>query len=779
MRVKKIHRLVYQEIFPPFCIALLVLTFVVFSREFGRLVELIIRKSAGAATVLELACSLLPSILIFSVPISFLIGALIGFSRLSSDSEIVALRANGVSVYQLIWPVLKVGVLVAGLTLVLTFLLLPEGNWNLRLLRQEIGLQPVRSEIKPRVFNEELSGMVLYVEDVELTTGSWRGVLLAESDGTEENKRIILARRGHLFLSPDGRRLQLHFENGTMYRFHLSAPEQASLSRFVTEDLQVEMPEIEPPQTKVKKPEDKTFQELALDLRQGEPQIRRQSLVELHSRTALPLSALIFAVLGVTLGSHPHRGGRGYGFIVSVVIAFVYYVLFATGTELSRSHGLPLLFGVWGANLIMLGVAVLSLRYPVTDTKLFQLMARLARPKGGWTRPGKWLRKAEAAGRELNLRLQSWFRKLPPLELRVARVIDLYMMRKFTLYFIPTLMVVMGLFFLFTFFELINDVLARNIPYSTLLEYFFFLTPQILLLLVPISVLIATLIAFGTLEKTNQMVAFKSSGISVYRLALPVLVLAAGVSGGIFIIQEHILPSANQRQDNLRNVIKGRPAQTYYQHGRNWIFGGEERLYHYSYFDPESGVFAELSLYRLDLENYRIRQHVYARRAEWDPVAEAWGLHRGWQRHFEEDGNGFNTFDQQLLFLPEYPEYFSREVKESSKMSYRELEAYIAGLQLGGFEVDHLRTELHKKISFPVVNLIMAFLGVPFALSVGRKGALYGIAAGVLIGIIYWGAFGLFGVLGVSGMLAPVMAAWGPNVVFATLTGLLLTRVRT
>ena len=112
-------------------------------------------------------------------------------------------------------------------------------------------------------------------------------------------------------------------------------------------------------------------------------------------------------------------------------------------------------------------------------------------------------------------------------------------------------------------------------------------------------------------------------------------------------------------------------------------------------------------------------------------------------------------------------------------MTYLELDQYIRELQLGGFEVDHLRTDLQAKIAFPLVSLIMVILGVPFAISIGKKGALYGVALGVLLGIVYWGAFGIFGVLGSNGLLAPVLAAWGPNLLFGAGSLLLLMIAQT
>ena len=112
-------------------------------------------------------------------------------------------------------------------------------------------------------------------------------------------------------------------------------------------------------------------------------------------------------------------------------------------------------------------------------------------------------------------------------------------------------------------------------------------------------------------------------------------------------------------------------------------------------------------------------------------------------------------------------------------MTYLELNMYLNTLQEAGLEVDHLRTDLHTKIAFPFVSLVMTVLGVPFALSVGKKGALYGVAVGVFLGILYWGAFGVFGVLGTNGFLAPLLAAWGPNLVFSFSSLALLLNVRT
>ena len=778
MKTKKLHRVIYAEIFPPSLIALAILTFVVFTREFGRLAELLIRKNADVLTVLKVVLSLFPSVLIFTVPFAFLIGTLIGFSRLSSDSEVVAMRASGVSIYQMLWPVFKVGLGVTLCTLLLTFVFLPQGNWTLRQIRHEIGLRPVQSEIKPRVFNEDLPQLILYIEDKELQSSTWTGVFLADT-GNGGERRIILSSRAYPIFSSDARRLQLHFEEGSIYKVNPETPEKDSLTRFQTLDVPVPFPEVEPTETAPKQPKDKNLSELWGDLRGGDFQTHRNSLIELQRRVALSLSALIFSVLGVTLGVHSPRGVRGYGFIVSIVITFVYYVLFASGTELAEDGTLSIGWGVWGANLLLGVTAMITLRYSQASSRSVRalansrLLARLSQYSG---------RLVEMAGhlfRGLLHRVRGWLEHLRRIRLHLAWVIDLYVIRIFLLYFLLSLAVCVSLFYLFTFFELIDDFFENNISHTILLDYFLYLLPHILMLLVPISVLIATLVTLGLLDKTNQVLALKACGVSVYRIIMPVLTLALIVSGFVFVIQEYILPYANQRQDNLRNTIKGHPVQTYYQLGRSWIFGRENQLYNYNYFDSDRDVFAEMSIFQLDIKGNRIFQHIYAKRAAWNAASGSWKLYDGWQRTFKADGLEFSTFDEKSSSITEEPNYFEEEVKESSKMTYLELRDYIQGLQQRGFEVDHLKTELYKKISFPVVSFIMSILGVPFAFSIGRRGALYGVAVGVLLGIVYWGTIGVFGILGSNGLLSPVLAAWGPNLLFGAGGFLLLLGVRT
>ncbi len=773
--MRRIQRIIQQEARGPFLISLVLLTFVVFTREFGRIAELLIRKDTQVLTVVKAVLYLMPSILIFTVPFAFLIGTLIAFSRLTSDSEVVAMRAGGVSILQMLAPVLKAAVIVTLLTAAFTLFLLPGANWRLRMLRTDMAITPAYTDIKPRIFFEDFPGLLLYVEDVNLRSSRWEGIFLSDTTNSEE-KRIILAREGMIYGNGNEKRLQLHFERGSIYSIPTATPEKITISRFDTLDVPIEFPADQPGAEQVKRPQDKNLGEILTDLRQGSEDDRRSSLVELNRRIALPLSALAFGILAVTLGIRAPRGGRGYGFILSIIVAFTYYIMFATGSSLSKNGVLPVIVGVWGANLSMAALALVTLRYADHESPFLH---RLFNSWPAVCVSCFFVRIQEAAQARLNrLRdaIERRFLRLPRIRLRIARIVDMLMVRAFLLNFLITLAICLSLVCLFTFFEIIDDIFQHQISYRLVFDYFLFLQPQLLVLLIPISILIATLITFGSLEKFNQIVAFKSCGVSVYRIAMPILILGLLTSGFIFVLQEYALPYANVRQDSLRNIIKGRPAQVS-QPGRHWIFGQDDRLYNYNLFSSERNAFVELAVYRLDLKDAVLLEAAFAQRGDWRRDDQRWQLRGGWIRDFQHDR--FETFDSRTFDFSEQPEFFDEEVRDSSKMTFTELERYIQDLQVGGFEVDYLKTELYKKLSFPLVSIVMTLIGVPFALTMGRKGTLYGIGAGVILGIAYWGAFGIFDVLGSNGLLAPVLAAWGPNLVFGASATFLLSLVRT
>jgi LPS export ABC transporter permease LptG len=270
------------------------------------------------------------------------------------------------------------------------------------------------------------------------------------------------------------------------------------------------------------------------------------------------------------------------------------------------------------------------------------------------------------------------------------------------------------------------------------------------------------------MQKSNEITAMKATGISVYRTTVPVLVIAGILAGGLFLLEESYMPYANTRVETLRNFIKGKPAQTYLRPGHKWIFGQNNTIYYYEFYDPDRDQFGSISAFEFDPHTFQVTKRVYAMRAHWEESLQKWVFERGWERSFHGDAiQNFSHFDVSTFAeVNEQPTYFKKEVKQSSEMNYEELGNYIRDLQQSGFDVVRLRVQLAKKLAFPLITLVMAILAVPFALSAGRRGALTGVAIALSIAIVYWVTSNLFEAMGNLNQLPPALAAWSPDVIF-------------
>ena len=264
-------------------------------------------------------------------------------------------------------------------------------------------------------------------------------------------------------------------------------------------------------------------------------------------------------------------------------------------------------------------------------------------------------------------------------------------------------------------------------------------------------------------------------------MIFPVFIIAAAISAGLFFFDQFYIPAANQRQETLRNQIKGKPAQTYLRPDRKWIFGEHNTIYYYEFFDPDQNTFANITAFEFNPTTFELTERVHASRAHWSAELGKWVFEQGWHRTFRNSNIlSFQEFDASTFpMLIEPPGYFKKEVRQSSEMNYQELRTYIADLQQSGFDVVRLRVQLQRKFAYPVITLIMAILAVPFSLSSGRKGALTGIAIALTVAIVYFVADGLFQAMGNASQLPAAMAAWAPDLIFGFLGGYLLLKVPT
>jgi LPS export ABC transporter permease LptF/LPS export ABC transporter permease LptG len=765
--MRLIDRYICRQVFSHAFLGLGIFTFVFFVPQLVRLMDLVVRHPGSWSTIAILFLSTFPAILSFTLPIGVLVGVLIALGRLSADSELIAMSALGMGRRRLLVPV---GFLAVGATLItftMTLWLGPLSVRTFRTLEDRLRAGQASYQVSPRVFDERFPQMVLYVNDIDSAATRWKGVFLA---GTDKGvSRLTVAEEAIVIPDRSEGKLELHLRNGSVHEFTLDDPGHYTLSSFGQRDLPVAIKQAEEEHVSEPSIPGRTMRALW-----RERYVLRDANVELQRRLSFPFACISFALLAMPIGARPRRGGRAAGFLITLVLITGYYLLFTLGAELARSGTIPIWVGIWSANVITAGLGLF-------------LLPRLERMPGS-SRSGaalEWVARwrmwkifsqeeaqAPAAPNGQNgadSRARSPFRRKA--RAGIPQLLDVYLLRSFIYYFTLLTVGFILLFEVFTFFELLDDISQHRTGLIEVVLYFVYLACYLFYQLAPLAALVSVLVTLGVMTKNNELVAFKASGLSLYRIALPLLLGGVFLAASLLVLDDTYLPHANQRQDALRNQIKGRPAQTYYQPNRQWIFGENAKIYNYELFDPDRELFGGLNVFELDPATFEIRRRIFATRAHWDSHQGLWILESGWIRDFDHGQlTRYSPFLANALNeLSEPPPYFNREVRQSYQMTWWELKRYIGDLQQAGFDVARLSVQLQKKLSFPLVAPIIILLAIPFSILVGTRGAVGGLALGVGIAVVYWAASALTEAMGAVGQLPPLLAAWAPDTVFGFL----------
>ena len=780
---KFFDRYILREVAPPFGIGLLLCAFVLLMNQILLLAELFITKGVSLGLAAEVLIYLIPSLLAFAVPMAVLMGILAGLSRLSTDSEIVAFRTLGISSRRLARPVFVFAFAGWLVTSYLTLFLAPRANYKWVQTITGSVLAKVQVRIVPREFNETVPKMVLYIREIDRDK-TWRNVFVYLTKEPAE-PRLILAREGRLDLFPETKTATLVLTDGTVHSYPLAEPEKYSITSFKRLEEGIDVESLFASMAGRKRVREKDILELregvrelrvelaALKLRGAdvpEPTLRdktrdyRAHWIEIHKKFALPFVCFIFVLLGLPLGMTTKKGGRTSGFTISIAVILLYYILITAGEKLAMDGKVPPFLGMWGPNLLLSLAGLYLFVKSMRETVLFSGLAKLLRKRGAGAGPARTRREGL---------------RFPRISVRFPNILDRYVIRKYLAIFALIFIGLISVSIIVTFFERIDNVYAHDKPLSLFFQYIWARVPEFAFFILPVTALTTTLLALGILTKFNEVTAMKACGISLYRIIFPIIFMALVTSLSAFYLQERIMPRANTKAEEIWNRINDYPSRSYSYLNRHWVLGREkDRIYHYDFFDPGRAAFSRLSVFDIDLATWSLAGRTYAEKAVL--VGETLRLTGGWSRRFSGDmAEGFRTSGEAEMPGVERKDYFLKEWKEPSQMTLAELRAYTADVAEMGFDTTRFRVDLHGKIAFPFVCLVMTLLGIPFAFTMGRKGALVGIGLSVTIAMIYWGAIGVFRSLGYVNYLAPFLAAWTPNLVFGLAGIYLLFRLRT
>ncbi len=769
-------RYIWNEVLSHALLGGALFTFILFMKNIGELLEMAARNTASLGGVAKVFLFLLPNTLTLTIPMAVLVGVLLGLSRLSADSEITAMRAAGIGVWFFVKVVSAVAIIAWGISLANSLYLAPRATAALLQLKDDLKNQQASFQIEPRVFYEDFKNYVLYVQDIRAGTGAahWQRIFLADLSDPSTPK--ITTAEEAVVASGGPNTLLMRLRSGTEHEMvSANGGPQYQVTTFAESVLPLS----------IGAQEDTHFGHneapiLALSNRalydQAQAAGGKPFLIELQKRFAYPAACLVLMLIGIPLGLSSRRGGKSTGFVVTIALVFIYYSLSLTGVSLAREGKLPVFLGVWAANILFALSGLVLLRQMAVGRVAGTQFSTIA----GWFQNLEiFSPNAKPAGRIEEERHTHERGRFP-------LILDGYVLREFLTTFVLVLVSFVLLLLVFTFFELLGDIIRNRTPLVTVGDYLINLTPNMFYNITPLGVLVAVLVTFGVLTRTNEFTAMKATGISLYRVMTPILVVSAMIAVALFLFDQSYLPTANRRQEALRSVIKGRPAQTFLRPDQKWIFGKQEpgkpgRIFYYQFFDQKEDRFANLTVFEFDPENFALSRRVFASSVHWEPQLQQWVFEHGWERRF--DGEAVSSYGQfsveSFPEIDEQPQYFKKEAVQAKEMSFGELERYIRDLGQSGFDTKDLSIQLNLKLAYPLITLVMAVLAIPFALSMGKRGSLTGIAAAIGLAIAYLLVTQTFQALGDVNLLPTLLAAWSPDLLFGLTGAYLLLRTPT
>jgi LPS export ABC transporter permease LptG/LPS export ABC transporter permease LptF len=770
-----LDRYVLREIVPPFLLALLVFTFMLMMQPIDRNAQALLEKGVSVPVIARMLALLVPQALAVTIPMAFLMGLLVAFGRLSADSEWVALQACGVALFRLLRPVLLLALLAWAATQWVLVDLVPRSNQAFREMEYSVVAARVASEIRPRVFFDDFPNLVLYARDTAPDGRGWTDLFVADT-GQVAAPQISVAGAGRMILDRASRTVRLVLEDRVSYRMGTDAAGRAVFevnpSRTLVTELDADrvFPKTVPAKGEAEKTVAELRQTIAELRRDGLPTDRAEYYI--HLKFSIPVACFVFALMGLGFGVSPHRGGKLAAFALGSGVIFAYYLVMYQARSFSLGGRFPAALAAWLPNLVLgpVGVAV-AWRRARSSGSVFGF---------GWPALGRRLRWGPKRA-SLAHAARPHARALPG-----PGILDRYLATTYLRVQALTFASLLGIFYISEFIDLSDKLFRGSTTAGRLLSYFAFETPQLVYYIIPISALLATLVTVGLLTRSSELVVMRACGVSLYRTALPLLVLAAASSVLMFGLEEYVLASSNRRAADLEHQIRFGSPRAVSRFGRQWTAGRNGDIYHYDFFDPGRGELRHFWRYQFDPQSWRLSRITYADSARFDPAsiergrgAGAWTCRQGWVRTLPAGGGAdYSAFTTSRVTM-EPADYFGTEPPDAASMTFAELRAYIETMRGSGLNVLPQLVDLHRKVAFPLVTIIMTLLAVPFAVLTGRRGALYGIGVGIVFAIVYWTANSAFGAVGSAGLMAPALAAWAPNLLFGAGAAFLLLTVRT
>ena len=777
--MRTLDRYLIRESLGPLALGLVLFTFLIAIQPMLAAAEMLIAKGTPMPTVAYLLLTLLPHALGLTIPMAFLAATVMALGRLSGDREAVALLACGVSPLRILRPILMLGTIAAGATFYVLVWLMPTANQTYTNVTFELTQKMVAQDVKPQLFYEGFTGKVILVSD-KTPGGQWKEVLLADTS-QPGRPSVRMAESGNLIVDEEHQLVNIVLEQVSGYQ-PLPSTGEYQLQKSGREITQIDPAVVFGAGRGLAQ----DLNAMSLDELDAAAAGKVASNLSPHNeimfkqqRFSFPIACLVFAVIGLSLGLHTRKEGKLAGFAIGIAVILAYYGVMALFEGRTRAGQFPAFWARWMPNIIMgiAGAVLLWWKMRGTSRPLeLRVPAWLSR----WI-PGPTSAAPESsgvAGQATGKPRVVLVIRFPVIAIWRPQLMDLYVGGRYLRTIGLAFFGLLSLYYIVEFIEISEKVQKGNATMAMVAEYFYYATPTFVYFVVPLSTLVAVLSTFGGLTRTNELTVLRACGVSLYRTAVPLLMLALIWSGVLFVLEDRVLAHSQRRAAVLKDVIRDRPPRTFNVANRSWLLGDDGRIYYYAVYDPRERTLHQASVFETARKPFRLLSHTSA--AQMTFRDGAWHASDGWVQIFAANGKVTRkAFADQTIEMAETPEDFGTEQIEATMMNYGELREYIDRLGESGFSIAEQEVELHRKLAFPFVTIVMTLIAVPFGVTTGRRGALYGIGLALALAVSYLVISHIFIAFGNASMLPPLLAAWATNLLFAAGALMLVFTVRT
>jgi len=357
-------------------------------------------------------------------------------------------------------------------------------------------------------------------------------------------------------------------------------------------------------------------------------------------------------------------------------------------------------------------------------------------------------------------------------------ILDRYISKEFGRLFLLICASFISLYLIVDFFGKIRMFLSNNASLYQIASYFLFTIPMITSLTIPVAVMLTSLMTFGSLSRHSEITAMKANGVSLYRTSLPPIIISLIISIFAFLISEFITPYTNRKAEHIKYVeVQKQEVPGVFMQDQIW-YRGKKGIYNFKIFDQKTNTLKGITIYYLN-QSFELTMRLDAERAEWKNGK--WIFHNVLIARFS--GGKFpslHRIEESIIDLPERPSDFKAVQEDAEKMGYLELKRYIRKIQSEGYDATRYLTDMHGKIAFALVSIILTLIGISFSLKSERSGgALQSIGVGIAIGFSYWIVRAFAMSIGYSGTVPPILSAWLANIIFGSAAVIMFVRVKT